>query len=265
MRLNNCVRHDDIAELPSGPSIHIQTGTARDGTPTNYQATVGFSYLNDRRAISTWAKLLEAPKTADGLRQLETVCDDYIAQSYKVLQKAKQNVSKLSTDIWIRWATKRGYSVHDERAQARLVKWEEAEQLLILQGKLHNLEYYLNTYIEFDYVHVRQRLGEEVSRLRAVFGSGWFFEWPSGQHPLNTTWPWADVKPSLMVLWGVCWMFFPTPYGEGDGHFRQDFQPRNGGLRHGNIISRQDISKLTSVLLCFLFGLVHAGPRMLAW
>lgn len=40
---------------------------------------------------------------------------------------------------------------------------------------------------------------------------GWFFEWPGGRHPLNTTWPWADVKPSLVVLWGVCWMFAIDP------------------------------------------------------
>lgn len=35
----------------------------------------------------------------------------------------------------------------------------------------------------------------------------WFAEWPNGQPPLNTTWPW-NVKPSLVILWGVCWKFF---------------------------------------------------------
>ena len=35
----------------------------------------------------------------------------------------------------------------------------------------------------------------------------WFAEWPGRRPPLNTTWPWL-VKPSLMVLWGVCWMFY---------------------------------------------------------
>lgn len=34
-----------------------------------------------------------------------------------------------------------------------------------------------------------------------------FAEWPNGQPPLSTTWPW-NVKPSLLVLWGVCWMFY---------------------------------------------------------
>ncbi|KAL8733879.1 MAG: hypothetical protein Q9166_001867 [cf. Caloplaca sp. 2 TL-2023] len=36
---------------------------------------------------------------------------------------------------------------------------------------------------------------------------GWFLEWPNGRRPLSTTWPW-DVRPSLTVLWGVCWMFY---------------------------------------------------------
>ena len=39
------------------------------------------------------------------------------------------------------------------------------------------------------------------------FNDGWFTEWPSGVRPLSTTWPW-NIKPSLLVLWGVCWMFF---------------------------------------------------------
>lgn len=37
----------------------------------------------------------------------------------------------------------------------------------------------------------------------------WFSEWPSGQRPLSTTWPW-NIRPSLMVLWvrrphDSCW------------------------------------------------------------
>lgn len=38
-------------------------------------------------------------------------------------------------------------------------------------------------------------------------GDGWFNEWPDGQHPLSTTWPW-NIRPSLVILWGVCWMFY---------------------------------------------------------
>jgi hypothetical protein len=56
-------------------------------------------------------------------------------------------------------------------------------------------------------IEPQERLIEIIGRLGALFGSGWFFEWPRGKRPLNSTWPWADVKPSLLVLWGVCWMF----------------------------------------------------------
>ncbi len=43
------------------------------------------------------------------------------------------------------------------------------------------------------------------------FYSVFFFEWPDGQRLLSTTMPW-NIPPSLLVLWGVCWMF--APYGQ---------------------------------------------------
>jgi len=46
-------------------------------------------------------------------------------------------------------------------------------------------------------------------------------EWPSGRRPLSTTWPW-NIKPSLLVLWGVCWMFYVnTPGCDNPGLARQ--------------------------------------------
>ena len=44
-------------------------------------------------------------------------------------------------------------------------------------------------------------------------GEGWYAEWPNCHRPLSTTWPW-NIKPSLLVLWGVCWMF----YGPSDNN-----------------------------------------------
>lgn len=38
----------------------------------------------------------------------------------------------------------------------------------------------------------------------------WFSEFPNSTHPLSTTWPWS-IRPSLAVLWGVCWMFYSPP------------------------------------------------------
>ena len=43
---------------------------------------------------------------------------------------------------------------------------------------------------------------------RKKLDDGWFTEWPSGERPLSTTWPW-NIRPSLVILWGVCWMFYP--------------------------------------------------------
>ncbi|MCJ1281451.1 hypothetical protein MMC26_000770, partial [Xylographa opegraphella] len=50
---------------------------------------------------------------------------------------------------------------------------------------------------------------KEYWRPRKRRDDDWFSEWPSGRRPLSTTWPW-NIKPSLVVLWGVCWMFYYT-------------------------------------------------------
>lgn len=50
----------------------------------------------------------------------------------------------------------------------------------------------------------RWERGQERKWLARV---SWFTEWPNGQRPLSTTWPW-NIRPSLVVLWGVCWMFY---------------------------------------------------------
>ncbi|KAI4110292.1 MAG: hypothetical protein LQ339_001459 [Xanthoria mediterranea] len=61
--------------------------------------------------------------------------------------------------------------------------------------------------------HGMRKLQEDVRhwyqywlRDRAL-DHGWFSEWPGSRRPLSTTWPW-NIRPSLVVLWGVCWMFY---------------------------------------------------------
>ena len=57
-------------------------------------------------------------------------------------------------------------------------------------------------------------------------GDAWFAEWPSGRRPLSTTWPW-NVRPSLLVLWGVCWMFYGNegmPRKPQAAEFHSDFR-----------------------------------------
>jgi hypothetical protein len=43
-------------------------------------------------------------------------------------------------------------------------------------------------------------------------------EFPDGRHPLSTTWPWS-IRPSLAVIWGVCWMFYAY-YFDSQGNMR---------------------------------------------
>ena len=57
-------------------------------------------------------------------------------------------------------------------------------------------------------------------------GEGWFAEWPNGLRPLSTTWPW-NIKPSLVVLWGVCWMFHGP---SGSHHRRRTRNPEGAAL-----------------------------------
>ncbi|KAL8692913.1 MAG: hypothetical protein Q9224_003865 [Gallowayella concinna] len=61
--------------------------------------------------------------------------------------------------------------------------------------------------------HGLRRLDEDVRQWHQRWlrdrqlDYGWFLEWPNGRRPLSTTSPW-NIRPSLVVLWGVCWMFY---------------------------------------------------------
>jgi hypothetical protein len=58
----------------------------------------------------------------------------------------------------------------------------------------------------------------ECQRTHQRSCEDWFFEYPDARHPLSTTWPWA-IKPSLAVLWGVCWMFAdPAIFWDQEGN-----------------------------------------------
>ncbi|KAH8687235.1 hypothetical protein BGZ60DRAFT_4305 [Tricladium varicosporioides] len=102
----------------------------------------------------------------------------------------------------------------------------------------------------YNYSNRRGLLGESAIRLCCLFGSGWFFEWPRGKHPLSSTWPWADVKPSLLVLWGVCWMFVVAPALE---------IPRGSPFHSGSYYHQRSVSHRPSEP--FLF--TSTGKRIL--
>lgn len=74
--------------------------------------------------------------------------------------------------------------------------------LLCLQAQLLRQLVFLCVELVRDHIAQCQKT---CSHLR----DNWFFEFPDVRRPLSTTWPWA-IKPSLAVLWGVCWMFFAS-------------------------------------------------------
>ena len=67
----------------------------------------------------------------------------------------------------------------------------------------------------------------------------WFAEYPNNCHPLSTTWPWS-IKPSLAVLWGVCWMFFyrspsRNPPSQRNASERDGSNNQNGNSNQQNV------------------------------
>ena len=91
---------------------------------------------------------------------------------------------------------------------------------------LRRLRYVLFTILVFQSL---QRLDEVAANwqsywlLLSKIGDDWFSEWPGGQRPLSTTWPW-NIRPSLVVLWGVCWMFYPRPSNTNNNVDEEDAQ-----------------------------------------
>jgi hypothetical protein len=55
--------------------------------------------------------------------------------------------------------------------------------------------------------------GGQDKRQRKLLS--WFTEFAEKPRPLSTSFPWT-IKPSLAVLWGVCWMFYDRDSTEQD-------------------------------------------------
>jgi hypothetical protein len=62
-------------------------------------------------------------------------------------------------------------------------------------------------YLQQQLVQCRQRLFFLCQILLYLLRSVWFAEFPDGIRHLCTTMPWT-IWPALVVLWGVCWMFY---------------------------------------------------------
>jgi len=72
--------------------------------------------------------------------------------------------------------------------------------LLCLQDQLIHL-------LVSNCVQLIQRHVLECQKDQSKHSEEWFSEFPDARHPLSTTWPWS-IRPSLAVIWGVCWMFY---------------------------------------------------------
>jgi len=114
---------------------------------------------------------------------------------------------------------------YGENAIPRLNGNLEYERLLNDLLFLANLESILlqlqaSLLYQLFFAHGRDLLIEDINRIheeqkqRGRRCKDWFFVYPSGKRPLSTTWPW-NIRPSLVVLWGVCWMFC-AHYGFGN-------------------------------------------------
>lgn len=80
-----------------------------------------------------------------------------------------------------------------------------AAMLLLNQGQF--LESKKREHHEWRYQGQQRRRQRQQWRSVAYASDMWFSEFPNSVRPLSTTWPWS-IRPSLMVLWGVCWKFF---------------------------------------------------------
>lgn len=66
---------------------------------------------------------------------------------------------------------------------------------------------------------------------------GWFTEFAGEARPLSSSFPWT-IKPSLAVLWGVCWMFYDNNPDELD----QAIKGGNDRVRQARVLQALDFN-----------------------
>ncbi|KAF2220839.1 hypothetical protein BDZ85DRAFT_301981 [Elsinoe ampelina] len=60
---------------------------------------------------------------------------------------------------------------------------------------------------------------QDCQQDESIREEDWYSIFPDARHPLSTTWPWS-IKPSLAVIWGVCWMFYPTWQSDENSNYQ---------------------------------------------
>jgi hypothetical protein len=195
-----------VTEL-SEPSPPAQTIFEQiQGTIARLSTWVGeeepLDVFDHKSSTSISFEPLAAPWARNALRSLEKSLDNYVASLSEWVRSQRRQPGASNSSSWLlRWAWQRSLAVDDPRSK------EILRNVVDGPDELFVVEEYLKAYDEERFLRWTP-LSEVVSRWRTLFGSGWFFEWPRGRNPLNSTWPWTDVRPALCVLWGVCWMFY---------------------------------------------------------
>ncbi|KAI9847331.1 MAG: hypothetical protein M1838_000940 [Thelocarpon superellum] len=135
------------------------------------------------------------------------------AVAHQELQRAKQLWGLMQT-----WrARANSLMSHCLAPWADSPLWEIMNECYLANWE-HLLRRYLHALLDLvlrSMVQLYEQLLLDYLRRSEIFGQGWFFEWPDGQRPLTSTWPWSDVKVSVMILYGVCWKFWNRPDAAG--------------------------------------------------
>lgn len=113
-----------------------------------------------------------------------------------------------------------------KKLQDQICVLERILESLDVSKKIDFFRYYLSAGWEFDevsaFLESTVQMRTAVQGLLAYFQrrleilSFWalffffFSEFPDGIRHICTAMPWT-IWPSLVVLWGVCWMFYPSP------------------------------------------------------
>jgi len=150
-------------------------------------------------------------------------------------------------------------TVHEAINTAAACRTQYGDEWLIAQGLDFGLD--IDEIFIANYEHLLLRLQAELAQaltrkaLEELLRGGhdkrqrkllsWFSEFAEKPHPLSTSFPWT-IKPSLAVLWGVCWMFYDREPGQPEARagdrVRQDRVLQNLDFRtvHWNAPASSD-------------------------
>lgn len=120
-------------------------------------------------------------------------------------------------------------TVHHALSIVTTCRSQHGDDWLIAQGLDFGLE--IDETFIANYEHLLLRLQVELTQaltrkaLEELLRGGhdkrqrkllsWFSEYAEKPMPLSTSFPWT-IKPSLAVLWGVCWMFYDRDSSDQD-------------------------------------------------